>query len=226
MSSTNRGAQRMENDYYVTPISMVESFLYQWFKDEPEACDVVACGNVLDPCAGGNVAPVDWEYKHATAKSPAKVIRIPPTPMSYPTVIHSVFGGTCRVDTNDIRADSPAEWHYDYLTAPPSPVGIPPLPVTPYDLVITNPPFASAMEVIERGRSMVRPLGWVVMLLRLGFLGSAKRLAFFRAGHPERVYVHHERPSFLPTGETDSIEYAHMVWRVGVRADYAKMRVI
>lgn len=220
MSSTNRGAQRMENDYYVTPTRMVETFLYEWFKDEPAACDALVCGNVLDPCAGGNTIPVDWEYKRATAKSPAKVIHIPSTPMSYPEVVCGVFGGTCRVSTNDIRVDSPAAWHYDFITE-----SLPTMP-TPYDLVITNPPFASAMEVITRGMSVAREGGWVVMLLRLGFLGSGKRLPFFRAGHPERIYVHHERPSFLPTGETDSIEYAHMVWRVGSRAEYAKMRVI
>jgi hypothetical protein len=48
------------------------------------------------------------------------------------------------------------------------------------------------------------------MLLRLNFLGGAKRTAFLRARPPD-IYVLPNRPSFTGHG-TDACEYAWFVW--------------
>jgi hypothetical protein len=81
-------------------------------------------------------------------------------------------------------------------------------PASGFDVVICNPPFSLACEFVERSL----PLGeWVVMFLRLNFLGSARRNSFFRARMPD-VYVVPDRPSFTADGKTDSVEYAWFVW--------------
>ncbi len=79
----------------------------------------------------------------------------------------------------------------------------------PYDVCITNPPYSLAEEFIEHALSLSTV---VVMLLRLNFLGSAKRLPLFeRVGIPS-VYVLPNRPSFMGDGTTDATEYAWFVW--------------
>ena len=77
-----------------------------------------------------------------------------------------------------------------------------------FDVIISNPPFSLAMEFIERSLQLA---DHVAMLLRLNFLGSATRAAFFRANMPD-VYVLPNRPSFTSDGRTDATEYAWAVW--------------
>ena len=79
---------------------------------------------------------------------------------------------------------------------------------TDYDVCITNPPYNLAMEAVLWGTRAARI---TVMLLRLNFLGSAKRSDFMAHVAPD-VYVLPNRPSFTGKG-TDSIEYAWFVWR-------------
>jgi hypothetical protein len=76
-----------------------------------------------------------------------------------------------------------------------------------WDTICTNPPFGLAMEFIEESLSLAN---WVAMLLRVNFLGSAKRSAFFRDEMPD-VYVLPNRPSFTGKG-TDATEYCWAVW--------------
>lgn len=78
-----------------------------------------------------------------------------------------------------------------------------------YDLALSNPPFSLAQEFVEQG---LRFADEVIYLLRLSFLESQKRQAFFaRVGVPD-VFVLPERPSFTGEG-TDSCAYAWMRWR-------------
>jgi 16S rRNA G1207 methylase RsmC len=58
--------------------------------------------------------------------------------MSYPTVLNE-WG--IDVTTNDLREDSPAHHHSDFLKATQENI---------YDVVITNPPFAIAQDIIEK----------------------------------------------------------------------------
>lgn len=154
-------------------------------------------GLILDPCAGGD----------------------PGHPMSYPLAIHSVCPDT-DICTVDIREDSLAEVCADYLTLE--------LDYKP-NVIITNPPFNQALEIIQKSLSDVADGGFVIMLLRLNFFGSEKRFPFWQEpGHmPKYAYVHHRRMSFIPgSSNTDSIEYAHIVWQKGVDTQFTKLKVI
>lgn len=76
------------------------------------------------------------------------------------------------------------------------------------NIVITNPPFSSALEFIKRAIELQPE--YVCMLLRLNFLGSEERSSYLREHTPD-IYVIPNRPSFNG-GKTDSIEYAWLVW--------------
>lgn len=130
-----------------------------------------------------------------------------------------------RLVTHDYREDSPAEFHGDYIS------GIMgrtiPKDFQP-DIVITNPPFAIACEVIEQALSDVRKGGLVMMLLRLNFYGGTtdKKVFFDKIGLPVAAYVHRKRMSFTADGKTDSIEYQHAIWQSGNNPKFTKMRII
>lgn len=220
MSSAGRGAVRQEHDYYVTPVPMIVDFLRVWHEDDPEARRACESGCVLDPCAGGNAAPVRWLYKPAKNGKSDEFVDVPPSRMSYPDALVRVVGAGVRLLTNDVREDSPASLHVDFVREPGALSG-------PFDVVMTNPPFALAMDVISVALGATRPGGFVVMFLRLNFLESDDRFEFFSERAPERVYVHHKRVGFIPGRKgQDSIAYAHMVWRAGRKSNHATLRVI
>jgi len=76
------------------------------------------------------------------------------------------------------------------------------------DLILTNPPFSLAQEFILKAR---KDADTVVMLLRINFLGSQKRNAFWHENPVTGLIVLSKRPSFTGKG-TDSIEYAWFIW--------------
>lgn len=82
-----------------------------------------------------------------------------------------------------------------------------------FDLIITNPPFTYAMEFIQKALNEIDDNGYVVMLLRLNFLGSKARNQWLLNNMPYEIYVHGKRLSFTDDNKTDSIEYAHFVWK-------------
>lgn len=135
--------------------------------------------------------------------------------MSYPSVIKKLYGH--EVDTIDIRQDSRAKNKFDYLEFT--------LDYEP-DLIITNPPFNKAIDIINAALNDVKKGGYVIMLLRLNFFGSDTRFPFFKKVMPEYVFVHHKRMSFTEDGKTDSIEYCHMVFRKGYKGVTTELRVI
>lgn len=198
MSSTNRGRTRAGYDHYATPIPAVRLFMSHWLEDLAGEGHWIGerpdRATFLEPCAGG------------TKEDPT---------MPYAEVIGDDLGAT--VDTMDIREDSPAERHGDYLHEE--------VDQGYYDVIITNPPFGKALETVEKALRDVKDGGYVVMLLRLNFLGSQARFEFFTKHLPERIYVHHKRISFMG-GQTDSIEYAHFVWKKGANPKFTKLNVI
>ena len=222
MSSTKRGSMRDSHvsDYYVTPIGDIELFLKAFNKYVPMEWEELT---ILDPCAGGNQEEQDetgiMEIYH---------------PMSYPTALKNVFGKDLNVHTIDIRLDSLADMVTDYtrckLTYHP-------------DIIITNPPFALATSIITKAMEDVRENGYVIMLLRLNFFGSSERETFFNNYMPEWCFVHRKRMSFVEKrdsqgyiefnqegkpkrGSTDSIEYAHFVFKKDKKPDYTKLVII
>ena len=154
--------------------------------------------------------------------------------MSYSTAIHNVFGN-CNVNNIDIRQDSLAETKADYLKTEVK-------NFSP-QVIITNPPFNLAVPIIEKALDDVTEDGYVIMLLRLNFFGSKDRKPFFDKYIPEWCFVHHIRIGFTDKkdengyvlfdkngnakrGSTDSIEYAHYVFKKGYKPEYTKLVVI
>jgi hypothetical protein len=135
-------------------------------------------------------------------------------PAAYPTALRGL--GCTRIDTLDIRPDSRASVIGDYMQH---------FPETLYDMVITNPPYASAMGFIEAALEDTKPGGFVVMLLRLNYFGAVSRRAFWQANMPTYCFIHAKRPHFM-AGKGDSCEYAHFVWIAGQYPDHAKTYVI
>ena len=204
MSSTNRGYERHKADYYITPANEIKNFLNEWFVDMQEEANA-------DPALS------------YIADRPDRVRWFDPCaggsqtdPMAYPSVITKEFDA--YTDTMDIREDSLADEKADYLTTDIS--------HRKYDVIITNPPFYLAKEIVQKALKDVSENGYVVMLLRLNFLGSKDRFNFWQDNMPERIYVHHKRMSFTKNGGTDSIEYAHFVWQKGKTYTSSKLKVI
>jgi hypothetical protein len=85
-----------------------------------------------------------------------------------------------------------------------------------YQVAIGNPPFGQAQEHIEHTLKMPG-IAWTGFLLRLAFLESEKRRAFWLEHKPYSVHVLTRRPSFMG-GATDSAAYGWFVWRSGPSA--------
>lgn len=206
MSSTNRtnASERHISDYYITPTKDIVDFFTHWVRDiqNSDMDDFLSVSHNLnnlvwlDPCAGGDATH----------------------DMSYPSVIINELGTSPEnISTLDIRPDSRADVICDFLHFPK---------MMEYDIVITNPPFNIALEIIQKSFEVVQTGGYVIMLLRLNFLGSKSRKPFFDKYPPMYVYVHHKRMSFTENGATDSIEYAHFVWKKGYTPEHTLLKVI
>lgn len=138
-------------------------------------------------------------------------------PMSYPKAIKNIHTDYTMIDTIDIREDSLSKLKQNYLT---------------YDLpkkqniIITNPPFNLALEIIQKALNDVDSGGYVIMLLRLNFLETKSRKEFFDKYMPKYIFVHHKRMSFVKGKGTDSVAYAHYVWQKDNYPDFAELKVI
>lgn len=137
--------------------------------------------------------------------------------MSYPEALVMLGIPEIYITALDIRKDSRATIIQDYLQYECQGV---------FDLIITNPPFLQALEFIQKALSDIKPNGYVVMLLRLNFFGSAKRFPFWQEHLPNWIFVHSKRISFTPDKRTDSIEYMHAVWKGQKKVDFSKLLVI
>lgn len=191
MSSTNRGACRIEKDYYRTPIYEILKFLEVFNDIMPLKGKII-----LDPCAGG-------DQTNAV--------------MPYPFALEKYTGGFSQY-TIDIRKDSPARVHADYLETN--------IIDLDFDLIISNPPFSLAQQFIDKALKDVSIGGYVVMLLPLNFLGSQKRHDWWKDRMPQYIFVHSNRMSFTPDGKTDSREYAHFVWHPLEKPEYTKLYIL
>jgi len=198
MSSTKRGGQRSPADNYPTPAWSVHRFLEEW----PPGGRLPP-GKWLDPGAGeGNIiyAAQEWFKEQAARDTEAGVfnLHLPnPCTISWDAV---ELRKECKSDLQRVGAKEILLADY-FEHGPPTPEF--------YQVIMTNPPFSLAMEFITR--SLDSSCRYVVMLLRLNYLGSEKRHDFMRKHAPD-LYVLPNRPSFKLTGETDSIEYAWFVW--------------
>lgn len=95
-----------------------------------------------------------------------------------------------------------------------------------YELIITNPPYSCAREFIDAHWPLVAPGGHLVLLLRLAFLESVERRAWWRTRRPERVYVLSHRPTFRNGQSEPRTAYAWFVWRPGRRLSWSRLEVL
>lgn len=137
--------------------------------------------------------------------------------MSYPRAIHNLYGDSIVIDTIDIRNDSKADIKADYLTSRID---------KKYDLVIINPPFSLAKEIIEKALTQVKDGGWVIMLLRLNYFGGLSREEFWNKHMAKYAFVHRKRLSFTGDKKTDSIEYMHCCWHKGEAPEFCELKII
>lgn len=91
MSSTRRGATRLSEDYYITPVDQIYDFLCEL--DLDGRLSGFRSWQILDPCAGGDSD----------------------NPMSYPKALRLFGAAPGQITTVDIRSDSLAEIKSDYL---------------------------------------------------------------------------------------------------------------
>lgn len=136
--------------------------------------------------------------------------------MSYPEAFKQL-GYKNKIHTVDIREDSLAEEKVDYLTLQ--------LKEQP-NIIITNPPFGIALDIIQKALKDVKDNGWVIMLLRLNFFEGKSRKEFWKDNMAEYAFVHSKRMAFTDKSTTDSVAYMHCCWRKGYNPEYCKLKII
>lgn len=200
MSSTNRSLARQSHvsDYYATPIKPITDLLNS-LKNQSEV-DLFEDGKLKN-----SLTILD-----PCAGGDEK------NPMAYPYVLNNFGVNPESIETIDIRDDSNARLKEDFLFYDNN---------KKFDVIITNPPFNIAEEIINKSFKHVKDNGYVIMLLRLNFFGSKKRKIFWKDNMPILTFVHHERISFT-NGQTDSIEYMHCIWKKDVKQDFTKLIII
>lgn len=95
------------------------------------------------------------------------------------------------------------------------------------DLIITNPPFRLAEQFLRT--SMGQTSAHVALLLRAGFLESARRASLLAEFPPMAVYFLRSRPRFTgpnTKGGTDTAMYAWFVWLRDHRPDHFEGRLL
>lgn len=201
MSSTNRSNARNSHisDYYVTPQKPIID-LFNALKDSE-------CKELFTPDG-----KLHWWHRYLDPCAGGDELN----EMSYPKAIMELGVFDQFIQTIDCRENSRAKIKTNFLNCAWS---------TKYKVVITNPPFAIAEEIIKKSFEFVDDGGYVIMLLRLNFFGSKKRKNFWSKNMPILTFVHRDRISFI-NGQTDSIEYMHCVWKKGVNQDFTRLSII
>jgi hypothetical protein len=112
--------------------------------------------------------------------------------------------------TDLVDYNSPHQDHFgwDFLSERSCPPGV--------EAVITNPPFKNANEFVSHALELCPK---VIMLLRLAFLESQKRVPILDSGHLARVHVFRKRLPMMhrhgwdgPTNSNSGMAFAWFVW--------------
>lgn len=194
MSATNRGTVRRADDFYQTPMALVN----RW----------------ADVCA----MRVGYSPDHFVFDIGAGDGRIGSLVRDTIQSRHEPFG----IDINP-RGNHQWIWKGDYLRGWVS-GSTPAVLVEQFTgmsqpiLFVSNPPFSLAGEIVRRTALCLRgcpPGSAAVFLLRLNFLGSRSRSKWLNEYRPAALDIISPRPSFTG-GKTDATEYALIWWS----ADY------
>lgn len=204
MSSTNRNKTKKRNkyDYYVTPDWVIEELLSE-ISEEKERDLIFG----ISPESSNLLSQLEILDPCAGGSLHHG--------MSYADFLESK--GAKTIDTIDIRDDSRASIKGNFLEMNLN---------KKYDLVITNPPYLSAQQFVEKSLEVTKPGGLVIMLLRLNFLGSRKRLSFWKKNMPLYTFAHSRRVCFTGDNKTDSTEYAHFIWQKGNNPEFTQLKVL
>lgn len=84
-----------------------------------------------------------------------------------------------------------------------------------YDCVIGNPPFNQANEHISFLLDQMSNRSYLSFLLRINFLGSKRRLEFWKKYPEYGLAPIVPRPGFSSNGKTDMTEYGLFIWKKG-----------
>lgn len=179
---TKLNLARESNEFFVTPKWAIMLFLNHFLIDNMINRDL----KILDPCAGG----------------------CPNSPMQYPEVLREY--DFSDITTNDIRKNSPASTHYDYLKKP----------FPGYDIIISNPPFTLSMEFYQKAISEINPDGYVIFMLQQQFIGSVGRMKILKKHLPMWNY------QFSKRVWSCCREVAHVVWKKDVVPEFIKLKLI
>jgi hypothetical protein len=139
---------------------------------------------VLEPSAGGG-AFVRALLPYERVSTILAVDVDPDAPALYLPVTDKHYRAACQ-DFLDIPAIHPPHW------------------------VIGNPPFEDAEKHVRHALLMAKH--GVAFLLRLAFLESVKREAFWEEHPCSDIVVLNKRPCFTGNGKTDSCAYGFFIW--------------
>lgn len=196
MSATGRGRERNPLDFYQTPAWVTAALL-----QEAGVQTWIDRGKLaLDPCAGHGAI-----LKHLGPNAMGYEINTAAAAWGSST---GAFLPTQRIEVRD--ALEPKLWESSAPNEPRAP-----------QLIVMNPPYSLAGELVERALAEIDITSWrdaadeqipvVCALLRIGFMASKRRVAFHRK-HPADIYVLSKRPSFTADGKTDASEYGWFCW--------------
>ena len=149
---------------------------------------------ILEPCAGdGRI------LQACAAQWPRRELRAVEIDPQYEGALQAI---TATTHLTDFRI-----WAQDYRQMFPDRQRCGP------GLIISNPPFSIAQEILEACFLVARPTTPVVMLLRLSFLESAQRKPFWDAHPLAGLYPLARRPSFTEDGHTLGQGFGWFVWQ-------------
>lgn len=87
-----------------------------------------------------------------------------------------------------------------------------------YNLILGNPDYGLAEEIVRHCMTMLEPGAHLAFLLRAAFLGSTGRVALYREFPLRYLQPIAQRPSFTGVG-SDPMEYALFVWQQGFQGN-------
>jgi hypothetical protein len=103
----------------------------------------------------------------------------------------------------------------DFLTWEIDNVGI------QFDVIVSNPPYYAAEDIIRRALSILAPRGTALFLLRLAFQAGVSRYNNFWNEYPlSSLGVLSRRPSFYGNG-TNGTDYGIFCWRKGRDGEFS-----
>ena len=181
--------KRSPYDFYPTPKETIMSLINTLNK-----YDINIGKKVLEPCAGDGalIRPI-WQY---CGQPDIQAYDIDESHMPQLAMLAN-DGDILCYGTRDILTLTPKE-------------------VTYFNTIITNPPFSNTQEILEhlleiRANAPLNTKPKIIILQRLGFLGSQKRHNFWNKYPPDAVWAVSKRPSFTGQG-TDAHEYGWFIW--------------